>query len=70
MADRPKSYEEYRAVAMLLGRRYDRDTHTFYRFGLGFANEADIDADTLEPLTADQLADRMACHAGYMEHEE
>jgi hypothetical protein len=51
---RMKTYEEYRATAMLLGMGYSHTTHAFYPTLLGVKNYGEgvfwLDADTLEPL--------------------
>jgi hypothetical protein len=57
MGSRPtKPIDEYRAMAMLLGKKYSSETHSFYKPGTVLN---DIDADTLEPLSVDEVSERM-----------
>ena len=55
-----RTLEEYNAQAMLLGMVYDGMTNTFFQLELGptFKIAVEVDADTMQPLTRDEVRAR------------
>lgn len=53
-----KTLEEYKAEALLLGMQYDRKIHTFFVVDDSYHGFVEFDADTMEPLSFDDVQDR------------
>ena len=53
-----KTWEEYTAMAMLLGYRYSRTTNTFFEVGKDGAAYIYFDADTLLPDEVNTFEER------------
>ena len=57
-----RTLEEYKAQAMLLGMFYDKQINTFYQWisetDPTTADLKEVDADTMEPLTDEQITER------------
>lgn len=67
MSDRQKTKEEYVAAAMLLGVNYDEQINTFYKLELDEPPGAvpwEVDADTMEPLDAQEINRRYMAREG------